>query len=302
MITSFREIMELAKKLKSQKIAVVAPEDDASIEAIKHAIEEDIVEAILVGEKAKIEPVMKKFSMGFEKVEIVDVQGYQNAAYKSVEMVKNKEAALLMKGKLHTDELLHVVLDKQVGLRTGALLSHAFVMHSPRYHKLFTFTDCAMVVAPDLDQKMQIIQNAVNLAQKVFEIPQPKVAVLAAVETVNVKMPATADAAGLAKMSQRGQIKDAIVDGPLAFDNAISDESAKLKGITSHVAGDPDIMLMPDIEAGNIAYKALTYLSDCDSAGIILGAKAPIVLTSRADTMQCKLNSISLCALASMRL
>ena len=302
MIASVKEILEQAKKCTSQRIAVVAPEDDASIEAIKYAVEEDIVEAVLVGEKARIEPVLKKFGVDSGKVEIIDVQGHQNAAYKSVEMVHKREASLLMKGKLHTDELLHAVLDKQVGLRTGSLLSHAFVMYSPRYHKLFILTDCAMVIAPDLDQKAQIIQNSVDLARKVFEIPEPKVAILAAVETLNPRMPCTGDAACLAKMAQRGQIKGALVDGPLAFDNAISRESAELKGITSQVAGDPDVLLMPDIEAGNVVYKALTYLSDCESAGILLGAKAPIVLTSRADTMQTKLNSIALCAVASMKL
>ncbi|MDQ7822184.1 MAG: bifunctional enoyl-CoA hydratase/phosphate acetyltransferase [Candidatus Eremiobacteraeota bacterium] len=301
MIKSMQDVLDYAKKCPSQKIAVVAPEDESSLLAIQHAIEEDVAEAILVGSKKLIEDEMKKIGMGFSKVEILDVADHDSAAKRSVELVHRKEAALLMKGNVHTDCLLKAVLDKDVGLRKGTIMSHAFAMQSPRYHKLFFLTDVAMNIAPTLDQKVQILQNVIELVHDIFEVPLAKVAVLGAVETVNPKMPCTYDAACLSKMSERGQIKHAIVDGPLAFDNAISSESAKIKGIDSPVAGDPDILLFPEIESGNVVYKALMYLADCQSAGIILGARAPIVLTSRADDMKTKLNSIALCAIASLK-
>jgi phosphate butyryltransferase len=300
MIRSLKEMLEMAKKCPSQKVAVVAPEDDSSLAAIKDAIDEDIVEAILVGHQEIIEKEMKKLGMGYKGVEIIDVRDHDSAALKSVSLVHEKAAGLLMKGKLHTDSLLHAVLDKEVGLRTGALLSHAFVMESPRYHKMFFLTDVAMNIAPTLEQKVQILQNTIDLTRNTFGYEEPKVAVLGAVETVNLKMPSTNDAACLSKMARRGQIRGALVDGPLAFDNAVSRESAEIKGITSPVAGEPDILLMPDIEAGNILYKALIYWGDCKAAGIVLGAKAPVILTSRADSTEIKLNSIALCALASM--
>jgi len=300
MIKSIKEMLELAKKCPSQKVAVVAAEDDSSLAAVKHAIEEDIVEAILVGHKEVIEKEMKKLGMGYTRVEIIDAKDHESAALKSVSLVHEKAAGLLMKRKHLTDSLLHAVLDKEVGLRTGRLLSHAFAMESPRYHKLFFLTDVAMNIAPTLDQKAQILQNTIDLARGTFGYPEPKVAVLGAVETVNPKMPSTGDAACLSKMARRGQIKGALVDGPLAFDNAVSREAADIKEIASPVAGDPDILLMPDIEAGNILYKALMFWGDCKAAGIVLGARAPVILTSRADSTEIKLNSIALCALASM--
>lgn len=301
MIKSLQEVMDLAKRCPSQKIAVVAPEDDSSLEAVKLAIEEDIAEAILVGNKVLIEREMKKVQMGYAKVEIVDEQDHDSAALRSVKLVHEKAAALLMKGKVHTDTLLKAVLDKEVGLRTGSLLSHAFVMESPNYHKLFFLTDAAMNIAPTLEQKMSIMQNIVNLACDTFQYEKVKVAVLAAVETVNSKMPCTADAACLSKMAERGQITRAIVDGPLAFDNAISRESATVKDIKSEVAGDPDILFFPDIQAANMGYKILMYLGKCRAAGIVLGARAPVILTSRADSTDSKLCSIAVCALASMQ-
>jgi phosphate butyryltransferase len=301
MIQSLQEMMELAKQCPSQKIAVVAAEDDSSLEAIKLAIEEDIAEAILVGDKEKIEKEMKKLQMGTRGLEIVDEKDHDCAALRSVEMVHNKAAGLLMKGKIHTDSLLRAVLDKDKGLRTGSLLSHAFAMESPHYHKMFFLTDAAMNIAPTLDQKAQIIQNVVNLARETFGYDRPKVAVICAVETVNPKMECTNDAACLSKMAARGQISGAIVDGPLAFDNAISKESAEIKEIKSAVAGDPDVLFFPEIQSGNSVYKAMMYLGLCRAAGIVLGAAAPVILTSRADSTEIKLSSIALCALASMK-
>jgi phosphate butyryltransferase len=301
MIGSLQEMLAVARKCPSQKIAVVAAEDDSSLAAVKLAIEEDIAEAVLVGDKEKIEKEMKKLQMSTRGLEIVDEKDHDLAAMRCVEMVHNKVAGLLMKGKIHTDSLLRAVLDKDKGLRTGSLLSHAFVMESPNYHKMFFLTDAAMNISPPVEQKMQIIQNVVNLARETFGLEKPKVAVICAVETVNPKMICTNDAACLSKMAARGQITGAIVDGPLAFDNAISKESAEIKEIKSPVAGDPDILFFPDIQSGNSVYKALMYLGRCRAAGIVLGAAAPVILTSRADPTEIKLNSIALCALASMK-
>lgn len=298
---SIQEIFEYAKKYPSQKIAVVAPEDDASLEAIGKAIAENIAEAIFVGDRRLIEAEMEKIGMTDRGVEFVQADNHDQAAAESVRLVAEGRAHLLMKGTLHTDQVLRAVLDKTAGLRTGSQISHAFLMQSPSRKKMFALTDVAMNIAPDLGQKVQILQNTVNLMHDTLGIETPKAAILAAVETVNPKMPATLDAAYISKMAQRGQIKNVIADGPLALDNAVSAESAKIKGIVSPVAGDADIFLVPDIEAGNILYKGLTHLADYESAGIILGAKVPVILTSRADSMETKLYSIALCAVASMK-
>src|SRR5262245_13623664 len=199
-----------------------------------------------------------------------------------------------MKGSLHSDEILGAVIARETGLRTGRRLSHVFIMDVPTYHKVLVVTDAAINIAPTLDDKVDICQNAIDLFASLGE-KKPKVAILAAVETVNPKMPATIDAACLCKMADRGQIKGGILDGPLAFDNAISKEAAQTKGITSEVAGDPDILLAPDLEAGNILAKQLTFLANADCAGLVLGAKVPIILTSRADSVRARIAS---CAIA----
>ena len=214
-----------------------------------------------------------------------------------MELVRQGQAELLMKGSLHTDELLGAVVARETGLRTGRRISHVFIMDVPTYHKVLIVTDAAINIAPTLEDKVDICQNAIDLAVS-LGVTRPKVAILAAVETVTSKMPATIDAAALCKMAERGQITGGILDGPLAFDNAISSEAAKTKGIQSEVAGDPDILLAPDLEAGNILAKQLSFLANADSAGLVLGARVPIILTSRADSVRSRIASCAVAVLA----
>jgi phosphotransacetylase len=216
------------------------------------------------------------------------------AAEKAVELVRSGEAELLMKGSLHSDELLAAVVARDKGLRTERRISHVFIMDIPTYHKVLIVTDAAINIAPDLDAKADICRNAIELAIA-LGLEQPKVAILAAVETVSSKMTATLDAAALCKMAERGQIKGGLLDGPLAFDNAISSDAARVKGISSPVAGDPDILLVPDLEAGNMLAKQLSFLANADSAGLVVGARVPIILTSRADSVRSRIAS---CAVA----
>jgi phosphotransacetylase len=215
----------------------------------------------------------------------------------AVALVREGKAELLMKGSLHSDEILGAVVAKETGLRTGRRVSHVFIMDVPTYHKVLIVTDAAINIAPTLDDKADICQNAIDLASR-LGVKTPKVAILAAVETVSSKMPATIDAAALCKMADRGQIKGGELDGPLAFDNAISKEAAKIKGIQSTVAGDPDILLVPDLEAGNMLAKQLSFLANADSAGLVLGARVPVILTSRADTVRSKIASCGVAVLA----
>jgi len=219
------------------------------------------------------------------------------AAAKAVQLVREGQAELLMKGSLHTDELLGAVVARETGLRTGRRISHVFIMDVPTYHKVLIVTDAAINIAPTLEDKADICQNAIDLAVT-LGVAQPKVAILAAVETVTSKMPATIDAAALCKMAERGQIKSGLLDGPLAFDNAISKEAARIKGIKSDVAGDPDILLVPDLEAGNMLAKQLSFLANADSAGLVLGARVPIILTSRADSVRSRIASAAVAMLA----
>ena len=230
-------------------------------------------------------------------VRIVDAAHSHESASKAVALVRSGEAELLMKGSLHTDELLGAVVARETGLRTGRRISHVFVMDVPTYHKVMIVTDAAINIAPLLEDKVDICQNAIDLA-RALGLEKPKVAILAAVETVNSKMQATIDAACLCKMADRGQIKGALVDGPLAFDNAISKQAAQIKGIVSEVAGDPDILLVPDLEAGNILAKQLSFLANADSAGLVLGARVPIILTSRADSVRSRIASCGVAVIA----
>ncbi len=227
----------------------------------------------------------------------MDVADSRASAAKAVELVRQGKAELLMKGSLHSDEVLAAVIAKETGLRTGRRLSHVFLMDVPTYHKVLIVTDAAINIAPTLEDKVDICQNAIDLA-RTFGVDRPKVAILAAVETVNSKMPATIDAASLCKMAERGQIKGGVLDGPLAFDNAISRDAAKMKGITSEVAGDPDILLAPDLEAGNMMAKQLSFLANADSAGLVLGARVPVILTSRADSLRSRIASCAVAVLA----
>jgi phosphotransacetylase len=249
-----------------------------------------------VGPASKIEEIARSAGIELGKTQIIDAPHSHAAASKAVELVRQGQAELLMKGSLHTDELLGAVVARETGLRTGRRISHVFIMDVPTYHKVLIVTDAAINIAPALEDKVDICQNAIDLLVS-LGLKKPKVAILAAVETVNSKMPATLDAAALCKMAERGQITGGILDGPLAFDNAISKEAAETKGIRSEVAGDPDVLLVPDLEAGNILAKQLSFLANADSAGLVLGARVPIILTSRADTVRSRIAS---CAVAMM--
>ena len=261
------------------------------------AAQKGLITPILVGPAAKIAEVAKSEGIDLGAVRIVDAPHSHASAARAVELVRQGEAELLMKGSLHTDELLGAVVARETGLRTGRRLSHVFIMDVPTYHKVLIVTDAAINIAPSLEDKVDICQNAIDLAVS-LGVARPKVAILAAVETVTSKMPATIDAASLCKMAERGQIKGGLLDGPLAFDNAISKDAARVKGIASEVAGDPDILLAPDLEAGNILAKQLTFLANADSAGLVLGARVPIILTSRADSVRSRIASCAVAMLA----
>ena len=246
---------------------------------------------------AKIDAVAGAAGLDLGNARVVDAPHSAAAAARAVELVRKGEAELLMKGSLHSDELLGAVVAKDTGLRTGRRISHVFIMDVPTYHKVLIVTDAAINIAPALEDKADICRNAIDLAASLGVSPA-KVAILAAVETVTSKMPATIDAAALCKMADRGQITGGVLDGPLAFDNAISREAARIKGITSAVAGDPDILLVPDLEAGNMLAKQLSFLANADSAGLVLGARVPIILTSRADSVRSKIASCGVAVLA----
>jgi len=274
--------------------AVAHPCDQSSLAGAFEAAEERLITPILVGPETKIRDVAARNGIDLGKTRIVDASHSHDSAAKAVALVRQGEAELLMKGSLHSDELLGAVVARDTGLRTGRRISHVFIMDVPTYHKVLLVTDAAINIAPTLEDKVDICQNAIDLAVT-LGVHTPKVAILAAVETVNSKMPATLDAAALCKMADRGQITHGLLDGPLAFDNAISSDAARVKGIRSEIAGDPDILLVPDLEAGNILAKQLTFLANADSAGIVLGARVPIILTSRADSVRARSAS---CAVA----
>lgn len=286
-------IIDQAKNVTKQTLVVAAAEDSEVLGAVSEAVKLGIVDAILVGDEKKISDIANSEGYDITGCKVVNEPNKITAARKSVEMVSKGEANLVMKGLLGTADILRAVLDKEIGLRTGRVLSHVAVLEIPSYDRLFLLTDGAMNIAPDLSQKAQIIQNAVNVAHSIG-IEIPKVAPLAAVELVNPDMQPTLDAANLSKMADRGQIKGCIIDGPLALDNAVSLEAAEHKGIVSPVAGSADILMVPNIEAGNVLYKSIVYFAKAQTAGIIAGAKAPVVLTSRSDTHEAKLNSIAL--------
>jgi len=276
--------------------AVAHPCEASALTGAVEAATRGLIVPLLVGPAAKIREtaVMSQIDLG--NLKIFDVPHSHAAATKAVELIKEGKAEILMKGSLHTDELMSAIVSREGGLRTGRRISHVFIMDVPTYHKVLVVTDAAINIAPTLEDKADICQNAIDLVVA-LGLEKPKVAILAAVETVTTKMPATIDAAALCKMAERGQIKGAILDGPLAFDNAISAQAAEIKGIKSAVAGDPDILLAPDLEAGNILAKQLSFLANADSAGMVLGAKVPVILTSRADSVRSKVAS---CAVAKL--
>jgi phosphate acetyltransferase len=290
-------LLERCRSLEAVPTAVAHPCEETALAGAIEAGEKGLIAPILVGPAAKIQEIAKKHSIQLGKTRVVDVPHSDAAAAKAVELVRQGEAELLMKGSLHSDELLSAVIAKETGLRTGRRISHVFIMDIPTYHKVLIVTDAAINIAPGLEDKVHICQNAIDLAMT-LGVKKPKVAILAAVETVNSKMQATLDAAALCKMADRKQITGGILDGPLAFDNAISAEAAKIKGIVSEVAGDPDILLVPDLESGNMLAKQLSFLANADSAGLVLGAKVPIILTSRADSVRSRIASCAVAMLA----
>lgn len=290
---AFEEIIKLAKEKGPKKIVVAAAEEKPVLKAIKAAIEENIVKAILVGDELKIRNICTEIELNTDTVEIINMPDVSEASRKAVSLVSSNKADIIMKGFVDTSIILKAILDKEIGLRTGKILSHAAVFELEKYHKILFITDAAMNISPNLDQKKQILENTVELAHA-LGIKKPKVAIICAKEKVNKKMIHTVDAAELVKLNENDDIQNCLVAGPFALDNAISKEASKHKKIDSPVAGDADILLMPNIETGNVLYKALTFFSNSKNAGILLGTKAPVVLTSRSDTEIAKLYSIAL--------
>jgi phosphotransacetylase/acyl dehydratase len=290
----FRALLAEAAGHEPLATAVAHPCDANAIGAAVEAAQAGLIVPILVGPKAKILKAAEAAKVDISGFRLIDAPHSDAAAAAAVALVQTGEAALLMKGSLHTDELLHAVLLPEVGLRTGRRLSHVYLMDVPSYPRPLLLTDAAVNIAPDLEAKRDIIQNAIDLAH-VMGIECPKVAVLSAIETVNPKLRSTLDAAALCKMADRGQITGGLVDGPLAFDNAVSPAAAAEKGIVSKVAGQADILVVPDLEAGNMLAKQLTFLTGADAAGVVLGARVPIILTSRADAERTRMAS---CAVA----
>ena len=298
MLKTFDEVLNKAKDYGPKKMVVASAGAEDVLKAVEAARKERLTDSILVGDKKEIIQIANQMGIDPANYEIIDKTDKTEAVRYAVELVRNNEASILMKGMLGTARLLKAVLDKEIGLRTNRILSHVYTLEIKDYNRLLTMTDGAMNISPDLKQKAQIIQNAIYYAHS-LGIEKPKVAVVAALELVNPDMPATIDAACLAKMSERGQIVGGIVDGPLGFDNAISKEAAKHKGIESPVSGEADIIVVPNIESGNIFAKGLVYLAKAVPAGLLLGAKAPVVLVSRSDSAQSKLYSIALGVLMS---
>ncbi len=285
----------LSKQKVRKKLVLCAAGDEHSMEAAIDAHNNRYVDTILVGDKVKINKIAKELGLNLDGVEIIHEIVLEDTVRTSVKLIHDGHADILMKGYLSTALMLKGVLNKDWGLRNKPLLSHFAIFDIPEYHKLLAITDVAMNIAPDLQGKIGIINNSVDFIKK-LGVQKPKIAALAAVEMVNEKMQATLDAALLSIMERRGQIRDCVIDGPLAFDNAISFESKEHKGITGPVAGDADILLVPNIEAGNVLYKSFVFFANAKVASVVVGASAPIVLTSRADNEDTKLNSIMLAA------
>jgi len=290
----YEALLVRCRGLDAVPTAVAHPCEETALAGAVEAGRLGLIRPILVGPAGRIRELASRHGIDIAALELVDAPHSHAAAECAVALVRAGNAEILMKGSLHSDELLGAVLDGTTGLRTGRRLSHVFVMDVPTYHKVLVVTDGGINIAPGLEEKADICRNAIDLV-RTLGAARPKVAVLAAVETVSSKMPATIDAAALCKMAERGQITGGLVDGPLAFDNAISADAARTKGIESAVAGDPDILLAPDLEAGNMLAKQLSFLARADSAGLVLGARVPIVLTSRADSVRSRIGS---CAIA----
>ncbi len=294
--SKYDRLIAAAQEAPSAVTIVAHPCDETSLRGALEAAEEGLIVPVLVGPEARIRKVAAENGLDLDGHEIVDAPHSHAAAAKAVALIREGKGDLLMKGSLHTDELMREVTASATGLRTERRISHVFVMDVPGHADTLFITDAAINIFPDLDAKRDIVQNAIDLWVTIG-LGEPRVGIVSAVETVTTKIPSTIDAAALCKMAERGQIKGGILDGPLAFDNAISPEAAEIKGLTSPVAGRAQIIVVPDLEAGNMLAKNLTFLSHADAAGIVLGARVPIVLTSRADSVRSRLAS---CAVASL--
>jgi phosphate acetyltransferase len=293
----YERLIAAAKAVPAVSTIVVHPCDESSLRGVVEAAEAGIIRPILVGPAAKIKDTAARYSLNISGFELVDAPHSEAAAAKAVELIHAARGETLMKGSLHTDELMRSVTAKSTGLRTERRISHVFVMDVPAYAETVFVTDAAINIFPDIDCKRDIIQNAIDLYTQAGFGTSPRVAILSAVETVTSKIPSTIEAAALCKMADRGQITGGVLDGPLAFDNAIDVEAARIKGIKSEVAGRAQILVVPDLEAGNMLAKNLAYFAKADGAGIVLGARVPIVLTSRADSPRARMAS---CAVASL--
>jgi len=296
----YRRLMETARRLPPLRTAVVHPVDEASLLGAVEAHREGLIEPVLIGPEARIRAAAETHAIDISGLEIVAVEHSHAAAETAVALARAGKVEALMKGALHTDELMHAVVDSANGIRTGRRMSHVFAIDAPSYPRALFITDAAVNIYPSLIDKRDIIQNAIDLA-RALGILVPRVAILSAVETVSPDIRSTLDAAALCKMADRGQITGGILDGPLAFDNAISIEAARMKGIVSPVAGRPDILVAPDLEAGNMIAKQLEYLADAEMAGVVMGARVPIMLTSRADGPLARLGSAAIALLWARR-
>lgn len=296
-LNNFEQLIDLVKQLDTvRKVAVVCAHDEHTLEAVKRAEQEKLVNSVLIGDKNKIEVILKK--LDFDKTDaIIHIDGDLECAEYAVSLIHKGEADFIMKGKIQTADLLGAVVNKEKGLRTGRVMSHIVFNEIPNYHKLLVLTDGGMMMYPDLEKKKQICENAVDTL-RTMGYQKPKVAVIAAVEKVNSKMPETVDADALKKMNASGELMDCIVEGPISYDLAMSKESAEIKGFDSPVTGDVDIVLVPNITVGNVLGKSLIYSAGAKMAGFIVGAKVPIVLTSRGSTSEEKYLSLVLSAAA----
>ena len=292
----YQRLIDAAKAVEPVPTAVAHPCDQSSLSGAVDAAKLGLIRPILVGPKAKIEALAKSLKLDIAGYQLVDAPHSHAAAAKAVELVRGGKAEALMKGALHTDELMAEVVKRDTGLRTARRISHCFVMDVPSYATALIISDAAVNIAPSLKDKVDIVQNAIDLAHA-LRFPEVRVAILSAMETVNPDVPSTVEAAALCKMADRGQITGGILDGPLALDNAINLEAAGIKKIVSPVAGRANVLIVPDLEAGNMLAKSLSFLAQADCAGVVLGAKVPIILTSRADSVMARLASCAVAAL-----
>jgi phosphate butyryltransferase len=292
-IRTFAELLGTAKEKGPKTVAVAAADESEVLLAGLDAELAGLAEVVLVGDRDRIRKIATDEGFDISRMDLIHIPRSREAAWEVMKLVSDGQADIAMKGKVETSDFLRAALSRELGLRTGRLFTHVAIFEIPEFDRLIFISDAGVTVAPDLEQKVQIVQNAINLAQA-LDISRPRVAILAATETVNPKIPTTLDAANLSKMADRGQIQGGLVDGPLALDNAISPESARIKGIRSEVAGYADILIAPDIEAGNVLAKAITYFAQGKMAGVVVGARCPLILPSRSDTREAKLISLAL--------